>query len=49
MATPATVKVPVLEIKYSSIATSLPASLPYPLSLIPPNGDSAQDEFPKSS
>lgn len=41
-----TVRVPVFAIKYSSMATSLPASLPYPDSLIPPKGDSAAEEFP---
>lgn len=41
-----TVKVPVFEIRYSSIATSLPASFPYPEALIPPKGDSAADAFP---
>lgn len=40
------VSVPVLEIRYSLTATSLPLSLPYPLSFIPPNGDSAAEEFP---
>ena len=41
-----TVKVPVLATIYSSIATSFPASFPYPEALIPPKGDSAADEFP---
>lgn len=40
------VNVPVLAIKYSSMATSFPASLPYPDSLIPPNGDSAHELLP---
>lgn len=46
---PSRVKVPVLVIKYSLTATSLPDSLPYPLSLIPPNGLSAADELPTPS
>jgi len=33
-------------IQYSSTAISLPLSFPYPLSLIPPKGDSAAEERP---
>src|SRR5436305_5423055 len=32
--------------RYSATATSFPLSLPYPESLIPPNGTSAADELP---
>lgn len=41
-----TVMVPVFVMRYSSIATSFPASLPYPDCLMPPNGDSAAEELP---
>jgi len=43
---PSTVNVPFFVTKNSSMATSLPLSLPTPLSLIPPKGASDDELFP---